>query len=512
MSENILEMRNITKIFPGVKALDNVSFEVGKGNIHALVGENGAGKSTLMNVLSGIHPHGTYEGEIFFEGEECRFKNIKDSEELGIAFIHQELALNPFMTVAENIFLGNERQKKGIIDWETTTEEAKKLMKMVGLNTHHDALIKDIMVGQQQLVEIAKALGKNCKLLILDEPTAALNDRDSQNLLNLLVDLNRTRGLSCIIISHKLHELTQICNRLTVLRDGQTITTMEKGDAEINEDTIIRHMVGRKLTNRFPERTPNIGEVAFEVRNWKVYDPLDDSKVVIHDVSFKLRKGEIVGFSGLMGAGRTELAMSIFGKMYGKNIEGTVIKNGKEIVLNRVRDAIENGVAYLSENRKEDGLILISDIKGNITLSNLDKLKRKGVIDLNIEIKVANEYKNKLNIKAASIFQKAESLSGGNQQKVCVSKCLFTDPEVLILDEPTRGIDVGAKYEIYKIINQLADEGKCIMFISSELPEILGISDRIYVMNEGRIVDEMPAKEASQEKIMTSIVQSSSGR
>ncbi|ORC35043.1 ABC transporter ATP-binding protein [Marispirochaeta aestuarii] len=512
MSENILEMRNITKIFPGVKALDNVSFEVGNGNIHALVGENGAGKSTLMNVLSGIHPHGTYEGEIYFEGRECRFKNIKDSEELGIAFIHQELALNPFMTVAENIFLGNERQKNGIIDWETTAEEAKKLMKMVGLNIHHDALIKDIMVGQQQLVEIAKALGKNCKLLILDEPTAALNDRDSQNLLNLLVELNRTRGLSCIIISHKLHELTQICNRLTVLRDGQTITTMEKGDAEISEDNIIRHMVGRKLTNRFPERTPNIGEVAFEVQDWKVYDPLDDTKVVIDNVSFKLRKGEIVGFSGLMGAGRTELAMSIFGKMYGRNIEGKVIKNGKEIVLNRVRDAIESGVAYLSENRKEDGLILISDIKENITLSNLNKLKKNGVIDLNIEIKVANEYKEALNIKASSIFQKAESLSGGNQQKVCVSKCLFTDPDVLILDEPTRGIDVGAKYEIYKIINQLADEGKCVMFISSELPEILGISDRIYVMNEGRIVDEMPAKEASQEKIMTSIVQSSSGR
>ena len=512
MSENILEMRNITKIFPGVKALDNVSFEVGNGNIHALVGENGAGKSTLMNVLSGIHPHGTYEGEIYFEGRECRFKNIKDSEELGIAFIHQELALNPFMTVAENIFLGNERQKNGIIDWETTAEEAKKLMKMVGLNIHHDALIKDIMVGQQQLVEIAKALGKNCKLLILDEPTAALNDRDSQNLLNLLVELNRTRGLSCIIISHKLHELTQICNRLTVLRDGQTITTMEKGDAEISEDNIIRHMVGRKLTNRFPERTPNIGEVAFEVQDWKVYDPLDDTKVVIDNVNFKLRKGEIVGFSGLMGAGRTELAMSIFGKMYGRNIEGKVIKNGKEIVLNRVRDAIESGVAYLSENRKEDGLILISDIKENITLSNLNKLKKNGVIDLNIEIKVANEYKEALNIKASSIFQKAESLSGGNQQKVCVSKCLFTDPDVLILDEPTRGIDVGAKYEIYKIINQLADEGKCVMFISSELPEILGISDRIYVMNEGRIVDEMPAKEASQEKIMTSIVQSSSGR
>jgi putative multiple sugar transport system ATP-binding protein len=512
MSENILEMRNITKVFPGVKALDNVSFKVGKGNIHALVGENGAGKSTLMNVLSGIHPHGTYEGEIFYEGNECKFKGIKDSEELGIAFIHQELALNPYMTVAENIFLGNERQKNGVIDWDVTAEEAGKLMKMVGLTIPHDALVKDIMVGQQQLVEIAKAIGKQCKLLILDEPTAALNDRDSQNLLDLLVELNRTRGLSCIIISHKLHELTQICNRLTVLRDGQTIITMEKGDKEITEDNIIKHMVGRQLTNRFPERKPNVGEVVFEVKNWKVFDPLDDSRVVIDNANFNLRRGEIVGFSGLMGAGRTELAMSIFGRMYGKNIDGHIIKNGQEIVLHKVKDAIENGIAYLSENRKEAGLILISDIKGNITLSNLKKLTKNGMIDLNIEIKVANEYKDKLNIKTSSIFQKAESLSGGNQQKVCVSKCLFTDPEVLILDEPTRGIDVGAKYEIYKIINQLADEGKSIMFISSELPEILGISDRIYVMNEGRIVDEMPAKEASQEKIMTSIVQSSSGR
>jgi putative multiple sugar transport system ATP-binding protein len=512
MSENILEMRNITKIFPGVKALDNVSFEVSKGNIHALVGENGAGKSTLMNVLSGIHPYGTYEGDIVYEGKECRFKGIKDSEELGIAFIHQELALNPYMTVAENIFLGNERQKNGVIDWDVTTKEASKLMKMVGLNIPHHALVKDIMVGQQQLVEIAKAIGKKCKLLILDEPTAALNDKDSQNLLDLLVDLNRTRGLSCIIISHKLHELTQICNRLTVLRDGQTIVTLEKGDKEITEDNIIRHMVGRQLTNRFPERTPSIGDVVFEVKDWKVYDPLDDSKIVIDNANFNLRRGEIVGFSGLMGAGRTELAMSIFGKMYGKNIEGHVIKNGQKITLHKVKDAIENGIAYLSENRKEAGLILISDIKGNITLSNLKKLTKNGMIDLNIEIKVANEYKNKLNIKTSSIFQKAESLSGGNQQKVCVSKCLFTDPEVLILDEPTRGIDVGAKYEIYKIINQLADEGKSIMFISSELPEILGISDRIYVMNEGRIVDEMPVKEASQEKIMTSIIQSSSGR
>lgn len=513
MAANILEMRNITKIFPGVKALDSVSFEVGQGHIHALVGENGAGKSTLMNVLSGIYPYGSYEGDIFYKGRECRFKSIKDSEGLGIAFIHQELALSPYMTIAENIFLGNERQKNGIIDWDVTAEEAEALMRRVGLtNVRYDYLVKDIMIGQQQLVEIAKALGKNCKLLILDEPTAALNDEDSKNLLNLLIELNKNQGLTCIIISHKLHELTEISDRLTVLRDGKTIQTMNRGDESINEDTIISHMVGRQLTNRFPVRSPKVGDVAFEVKNWNVHDPLDETRVVIEDVNFNLRRGEIVGFSGLMGAGRTELAMSIFGKMYGKNIQGQIIKDGKEITLRNVGDAIDNGIAYLSEDRKEAGLILISDIKCNITLSNLKKLTRSGMIDSNLEIKAANEYKEKLNIKAASIFQKAENLSGGNQQKVCVAKCLFTDPEVLILDEPTRGIDVGAKYEIYTIINQLADEGKCVMFISSELPEILGISDRIYVMNEGRIVKEIPAKEASQEKIMTSIIQSSRGR
>jgi putative multiple sugar transport system ATP-binding protein len=512
MSENLLEMRNITKVFPGVKALDNVSLQVKKGHIHALVGENGAGKSTLMNVLSGIYQYGTYEGSIFFDGKECKFRTIKDSERAGIAFIHQELALSPFMTVAENIFLGNEREKNGVINWDATIDEAKKLMERVGLRVRHDALIKDIGVGHQQLVEIAKALGKKCQLLILDEPTAALNDNDSNHLLSLLVELNQTHGLTCIIISHKLHELTQISNRITVIRDGQTIETMDKGDESITEEKIIKHMVGRQLTNRFPKREPKIGEVAFEVKNWIVHDPLDVSSVVIDDVSFKLRKGEIVGFAGLMGAGRTELAMSIFGKAYGSDISGTIIKDGKEISVRNVSDAINKGIAYLSEDRKEAGLVLIDDIRRNISLAGLKKLKRGIAIDGNMEINVANDYRDKLNIKSSNIFQLAGNLSGGNMQKVCVAKWLFTDPDVLILDEPTRGIDVGAKYEIYGIINQLADEGHCVMFISSELPEILGISDRIYVMNEGRIVGEMQAKEASQEKIMTCIIQSASGR
>ncbi|MBN1649100.1 MAG: ATP-binding cassette domain-containing protein [Spirochaetales bacterium] len=512
MSENILEMKSITKIFPGVKALDEVSFTVQKGHIHALVGENGAGKSTLMNVLSGIYPHGTYEGEIIFEGKECKFKHIKDSEAEGIAIIHQELALSPYMTVAENIFLGNEQQKNGVINWDITTEKAIALMQRVGLKVRHDSLIKDIGVGHQQLVEIAKALGKNCKLLILDEPTAALNDDDSENLLKLLEELNANQGITCIIISHKLHELTELSNRITVLRDGRTICTMNKGVDEISEDQIIKNMVGRELTNRFPVRKPKIGEKAFEIKNWMVYDPLDEESVVIDNVNFYLRKGEIVGFSGLMGAGRTELAQSIFGKAYGKNIQGTIIKDGEEIQVHNVHDAIKKGLAYLTEDRKEAGLILIDDIRRNISLSNLERISKNSVIDTNKEVHFANEYRDKLRIKSSSIFQKAGNLSGGNQQKVCVAKWLFSEPDVLLLDEPTRGIDVGAKYEIYTIINQLADEGKCVMMISSELPEILGICDRIYVMNEGRIVGEMTKKEATQEKIMTCIIKSAKGR
>ncbi|MBN2735501.1 MAG: sugar ABC transporter ATP-binding protein [Spirochaetales bacterium] len=512
MSENILEMKNITKEFPGVKALNDVNFKVKKGHIHALVGENGAGKSTLMNVLSGIYPYGTYEGDILYHGEICQFKNIKDSESKGIAIIHQELALSPYMSVAENIFLGNERARNGVIDWRETNSQAIKLMEKVGLKVKHNALIKDIGVGHQQLVEIAKALGKDCQLLILDEPTAALNDEDADHLLKLLVELNTKQGISCIIISHKLHELTEISNCITVLRDGSAIETLNKGEHRISEDLIIKNMVGRELTDRFPTRTPKIGEVAFEVRNWTVFDPLDEESVVIDNVSFNLRKGEIVGFAGLMGAGRTELAMSLFGGAYGRNIRGTIIKNGEETHFIDISDAIHKGMAYLTEDRKNAGLILIDDIKRNISLSNLEKISNGGVINSNEESNVANEYRDKLRIKSSSILQKTGNLSGGNQQKVCVAKWLFSDPDVLILDEPTRGIDVGAKYEIYTIINQLADEGKCVMFISSELPEILGISDRIYVMNEGRIVGEMTSTEASQEKIMTCIIQSARGR
>jgi putative multiple sugar transport system ATP-binding protein len=506
MAANILEMRNITKEFPGVKALDQVNLQVKKGQIHALVGENGAGKSTLMNVLSGIYPIGSYTGDIVYEGKVCEHKNIKDSEALGIVIIHQELALSPYMSIAENIFLGNEQESKGVINWHATNDKAKELMKQVGLNLSHNALIKDIGVGHQQLVEIAKALSKDVKLLILDEPTAALNDEDSDNLLELLMELNREQGITCIIISHKLNEVTKISDEITVIRDGMTIETLIKGTDEITEDRIIKGMVGREMEDRYPSRDKNIGDVCFEVKDWKVYDPLDEERVRLHDINFNARKGEIVGIAGLMGAGRTELAMSLFGKAYGKHITGQIIKDGKPLELHSVSEAIDNGLAYLTEDRKTAGLILIDDIKRNITISNLHAISDNGVVNMNKEIHVADDYRKKLRIKTPSIHQKTGNLSGGNQQKVCVAKWLFSEPDVLFLDEPTRGIDVGAKYEIYTIINQLATDGKCVIVISSEMPELLGICDRIYIMNEGEMIGEMDIEEANQESIMRQII------
>jgi putative multiple sugar transport system ATP-binding protein len=507
MTEYILDMINITKTFPGVKALDNVSLRVAKGEIHALVGENGAGKSTLMNVLSGIYPYGTYSGDVYFEGSLCKFKSVRDSEKAGIAIIHQELALNPYMTIAENIFLGNERAKNGIMNWDITNSEAKKLIAKVGLKEKHDTLVKDIGVGKQQLVEIAKALSKDVRLLILDEPTAALNDEDSNKLLNLLLELNTDHGLTCIIISHKIHEVTRIADKITIIRDGAVIETVEKGVDDISENRIIKGMVGRELVDRFPKRTPNIGEIGFEVKDWVVYDPLDEERMRIDHVSFNIRRGEVVGIAGLMGAGRTELFMSLFGRAYGKKISGTILKDGREIVLKNVSDAIRNGLAYVTEDRKTAGLILIDDIRRNITLARLDKVSKNNIINEDIEIRSAEEYRERLNIKSSGVFHITGNLSGGNQQKVVLSRWIFSEPDVLFLDEPTRGIDVGAKYEIYTIINRLASEGKCIVMISSELPEILGICDRIYIMNEGRIVGEMDKNEASQESIMKCILQ-----
>lgn len=509
MADLILEMDNITKEFPGVRALDNVTFEVKKGEIHALVGENGAGKSTLMNVLSGIHPYGTYTGEIIYKGKHCRFKTIKDSEKTGMAIIHQELALSPFLSIAENIFLGNEQAHGSVIDWDRTNNRAKGLMEMVGLKERHTTLIKDIGVGKQQLVEIAKALGKDIELLILDEPTAALNEEESENLLKLLKNLNQERGLTCILISHKLQEVIKIADVITVIRDGKVIETLGNEQKDASEGRIIKGMVGREMVDRFPKHTPKIGEVGFEVKNWVVYDPLDEDRMVIDHVSINVRKGEIVGLAGLMGAGRTELAMSLFGKAYGKKISGEIYKDGKLLHLHSIEQAIDSGISYATEDRKNAGLVLINDIKTNITLASLKKTSNNGILNDDEEVRIAKEYREKLDIKCSSIYQKAVNLSGGNQQKVVLAKWIASAPDVLLLDEPTRGIDVGAKYEIYNIINQLADSGKCVVMISSELPEILGVTDRIYIMNRGRIVGEMSTKEASQVAIMSCILKSS---
>jgi len=506
MADIILEMRNITKTFPGVKALDNVSFSVRQGEIHALVGENGAGKSTLMNVLSGLYPHGSYSGDIFFQGKECRFQNIHDSEEVGLVIIQQELALVPFLSIAENMFLGNERARNGVIDWNESFSNTKEYLDMVGLHESPNTLITNMGVGKQQLVEIAKALAKKVKLLILDEPTASLNDSDSEKLLGLLLQL-KARGISSILISHKLGEVNKVADSITIIRDGGTIETLDCRKDVITEDRIIRGMVGRDITHRFPPREKNIGEVIFEVRDWNVYHPIHADRKVSTDISIKVRRGEVVGLAGLMGAGRTELAMSIFGRSYGTRITGTAYKHGKEIDISTIEKAISNGVDYATEDRKAYGLILIQEIKNNITLANLEAIADAGiVINEPKEMAATREYRDKLNIKCSSIRQLALNLSGGNQQKVVLSKWLFANPDILILDEPTRGIDVGAKYEIYTIINRLASEGKAIILISSELPEILGICDRIYIMRDGKIVGEMPASEASQEIVMKHIM------
>ena len=503
MEKTILEMRGITKTFPGVKALQDVNLDVRESEIHAVVGENGAGKSTLMKVLSGVYPHGSYEGEIHFLGQECKFQGIHDSERVGIVIIHQELALVPLLSIAENIFLGNEQAKFGIIDWNKVRRRAAELLKRVGLREDPDTLITNIGVGKQQLVEIAKALSKEVKLLILDEPTASLSEKDSDALLSLLVDF-KEKGISSILISHKLNEVGKVADRITVIRDGRTIETLEKAD--ISEDRIITSMVGRSLEDRYPSRTPNPGETVFEVKNWVVHHPIHPDRQVIKGVDLAVRKGEVVGIAGLMGAGRTEFAMSVFGKTYGQRISGEVHLHGKKVDTSSVGKAVANGLAYVTEDRKTYGLNLIDHIKHNITVANLKAVSKGGVLNDLRELNAANEYRKKTNIRSSSVYQLTGNLSGGNQQKVVLSKWLFANPDVLILDEPTRGIDVGAKYEIYTIINRLADDGKAILVISSEMPELLGICDRIYVMNEGRIVGEMGADEASQEKIMRAIV------
>lgn len=505
MTDTLLEMREITKTFAGVRALDRVSFAVMDDEIHALVGENGAGKSTLMKVLSGVYPYGAYEGTITIGGRECRFKDIRDSERLGVVIIHQELALIPYLSIAENIFLGNERAKGGVIDWDRTVSSAKVLLDKVGLDENPNTLVADIGVGKQQLVEIAKALSKNVKLLILDEPTAALNDEESGKLLDLLAELKR-HEVTSILISHKLNEVTKVADTVTILRDGRVIETLDNAGRSLDEDRIIKSMVGREIVDRYPGRESRVGEVVLKVEGLTAYDPLNEDRATIKDVSFEVRRGEVVGFAGLMGAGRTEIAMSLFGKSYGVKHSGRVLKDGVEIKNDTVAETIDAGIAYVTEDRKNYGLILIDEIRRNVTLASLAKVSRRGVIDDNLETLAAGEYREKLRIKCAGLDQRVESLSGGNQQKVVLGKWIMSDPDVLILDEPTRGIDVGAKYEIYTIINRLASEGKAILMISSEMPELLGMCDRIYVVTEGEIAGELPRGAASQESIMKCIM------
>ena len=503
MADVILEMKNITKEFPGVKALDNVNLVVERGEIHALIGENGAGKSTLMNVLSGIYPYGTYSGEIYYNGELCQFKTLKESEAKNIVIIHQELALIPLLTIGENMFMGNEfKNRAGVIDWNKTYAEAEKHMRQVGLQESPHSLIKDIGTGKQQLVEIAKAFSKNVKLLILDEPTSSLNDEDAKMLLDLLIEFKK-QGLTSIIITHKLNEIIYCADKATIIRDGSTIETLVKGVDEFSEDRIIKGMVGRPMEDRYPSRQHRVqSEVSLEVENWTVHHPLYPEKIVDNNISFKVHKGEVIGFSGLQGAGRTELAMSIFGKSYGTNITGTLKINGKETHLRNPEAAIHAGLAYVTEDRKTNGLLLNESIRFNTTLSRLDKVCNRGIIDRDKERDAAERMKEEMGTKTPSVEQKVGNLSGGNQQKALLGKWMFTEPDILILDEPTRGIDVGAKYDIYCLINQMVDAGKSVIMISSEMPELLGMCDRIYVMNEGNLLAELNASEATQEAIM----------
>ncbi len=499
-SDYILEMRNITKQFPGVKALDNVTVKVKPAEVHCLCGENGAGKSTLMKLLSGVYPYGSYDGDIVVKDEIRQFKNISDSKKVGIAIIYQELALVPQMTIYENIFLGQEERKGLTLDVNAQIKRATELMEVVGLTENVSTKVGDLGIGKQQLVEIAKALNKDIDILILDEPTAALNEDDSANLLELIKKL-RSQGVTCILISHKLKEVTYVADVITVIRDGKSICSLEGSD--INEANIINNMVGREIENIYPHReNKNFGDVVLEVKNLTAYDK-NLNREILKDVSFNVRAGEIIGISGLMGAGRTELAHSIFGNVKKYKLNGDIIVEGKTTNFKSPKDAINAGIAYVSEDRKGDGLILSQVIRENVSSAALEKLVERGVVNLNKEINVAEDYKKSIGIKAPSIQQKVGNLSGGNQQKVSLAKWLYSDPKVLILDEPTRGIDVGAKFEIYTLMNKLVEQGMSIIMISSELLEVIGMSDRVYVLVEGEIKGELSGDKITEEDIIS---------
>ncbi len=500
-SEYILEVKNVTKHFPGVCALDNVSFRIAPGEIHGICGENGAGKSTLMGVISGVHPVGSYDGTVVVHGKETHFRSVRDSEKVGLTIMHQELALSPYLSIYENMFLGHAETRFGIIDWDDLLVRSRPFLERVGLKDRPETIVSKMGVGKQQLVEIARALSKNTEILILDEPTASLNDEESEKLLDLILDLKK-EGLTCILISHKLNEVLRVADAITVLRDGESIRTYDNSAEHVTRSMLIKDMVGREMTHLYPEKDPNIGDVVMEVQDWTVYHPEYHDMKVVDSASFTVRKGEIVGFCGPMGAGRTELMMSLFGRSYGSRAEGTMVLHGEEVELATPREAIGAGIGYVSEDRKSLGLVLIQDVKTNITNSSLDKLSRAGVVDSFREVEAAEGYRRSLNIKTPSITQVVRNLSGGNQQKVVLSRCLLAGPDIFIVDEPTRGIDVGAKYEIYTILNELAAEGKSIIMVTSELPEAIGMADRIYVMNEGRIKGCLTQDEATQEDIM----------
>ena len=508
----ILRMKNITKTFGPVTALSDVTMEVRKGEIHAICGENGAGKSTLMNVLSGVYPYGSYKGEIEFDGKGCRYRTINDSEADGIVIIHQELALSPFLSIAENIFMGNEQAKSGVMDWNQTRAKAARLLAKVGLDENPDTRIMDLGVGKQQLVEIAKALSKNVRLLILDEPTAALNDEDSDHLLNLVRQLRDDQGVTSILITHKLGEVAQIADGVTIIRDGSTVGSMEiTPENPLDQDLLIQKMVGRELTNLYPDHEPRIGDEVFRIKDWTVHHPLDPSRVIVDHANLVVHKGEIVGLAGLMGAGRTEMARSIFGRSYGSHISGTIEMHGQEVQLHSVQAAIDSGLAYATEDRKVYGLNLLQNIRENASMASLKKLSRYGVMSENVERGEVEEYRKDFNIKCSNIDVPVSTLSGGNQQKVMLAKWVISDPDVLILDEPTRGIDVGAKYEIYEIIDKLVDQGKAVIVISSELPELIGICDRIYTVSQGVITDNVDRCDFSQEYLMKGMTQDKKG-
>jgi D-xylose transport system ATP-binding protein len=501
MDENvILDIKNVTKAFPGVIALSDVSFQVKRGEIHGLCGENGAGKSTLMKILSGVYPHGTYEGEITYNGEilDLEGSAIHQAAEKGIAIVYQELTLVPGMTVGENIFLGKEPVERGSINWSRVYSNTQTILNEYHLNVQPQDIVKTLGVGKMQMTEIAKALSENAKILILDEPTSALSEAEVTQLMEILKTL-KEHGVTCIYITHKLEEFFRITDSVTVLRDGKVVTTQPTKD--LSSEKLVQYMVGREMKERFPKGNRTPGEIIFEVDNLYADDP-DKGTEVLKGVSFNLRKGEILGIAGLMGSGRTELVMTIFGE-YGKITKGSMKMFGNEIKIENGNSAMKHGISLVPEDRKRHGLVLIQSILKNISLPNLDRFASFMRIDEDAELSESLKFAKELAIKTPSLFVPAESLSGGNQQKVVISKWLMSGPKILIMDDPTRGIDVGAKFEIYKLMNELAEEGISIIMISSDLQEVIGMSDRIMVMCHGSSNGTLDITEATQERIMT---------